>query len=129
MPRKPSSQPNDLELSILGVLWERGECSAREIHEALSSHRETRLSSTTKMLQVMVDKGLIARDDAQRPIVFRPAKTAEKMQSSIVDDLVQRAFGGAAEKLILRAVESQKLSADQLAEIRRFITRMERNTE
>lgn len=129
MPRKVSSQPNDLELSILAVLWQRGKCSAREIHDALADERETRLSSTTKMLQVMVDKGLIERDDSQRPIRFCPAESAENMQRSIVDQLIERAFGGAAEKLILRAVESQNLSADQLAEIRRFITRMERTAK
>ncbi len=129
MPRKVSSQPNDLELSILAVLWERGQCSARQIHDALSDQRETRLSSTTKMLQVMVDKELIARDDSQRPILFRPAEAAEDMQRGIVNDLVQRAFGGAAEKLILRAVESHELSAEKLAEIRRFISRMERKAK
>jgi predicted transcriptional regulator len=129
MPRKPSLQPNDLELRILALLWERGELAAREIHEALADERETRMSSTTKMLQVMVDKGLIRRDETQRPMLFRAARSAEEMQRNIVGDLVERAFGGAAEKLILRAVESQELSADQLAEIRRFISRMERNAK
>ena len=129
MPRKPSSQPNDLELSILAELWQRGESSTRDIHEALADRREARLSSTTKMLQVMVDKGLIVRDDSQRPILFRAAESAEDMQRNIVEDLIQRAFGGAAEKLILRAVESKDLSPEQLAEIRRFISRMEKKVK
>jgi BlaI family penicillinase repressor len=83
------------------------------------------------MLQVMVDKGLVARDDTQRPIRFAAAEAPETTQRNIVDDVIQRAFGGAADKLILRAVESQseKLSAEQLAEIRRFIARMERGAK
>jgi predicted transcriptional regulator len=131
MPRKPSSQPNELELRILTVLWRRGTCSAREIHESLADERDTRMSSTTKMLQVMVDKGLVTRDHTQRPIRFAAAEPQEATQRSIVDDLIQRAFGGATEKLILRAVESQSenLSAAQLAEIRRFIARMERGAK
>lgn len=131
MPRKPSPHPNELELRILTILWQRGACSARGIHESLADERDTRMSSTTKMLQVMVAKGLVARDDTQRPIRFAAAEPQEATQRNIVDDLIQRAFGGAAERLILRAVESQseKLSAEQLAEIRHFIARLERDAK
>jgi len=125
MPRKPSSQPNELELDILRVLWDRGPCSARQVHEALRAGRQTVISATTKMLQVMVDKGLLVRLDDERPIRFRPARSMRKTQAGIVGDVIERVFGGAAEKLVLRAVEAGDLTSDQLAEIRRYIDERE----
>ena len=127
MPRKPSPQPNELEVEILRVLWQKGQCSAREIHNALAPQRNTRVSSTTKMLQVMVDKGLLVRHESQRPIRFAPAQPQEATQGEIVHDLIERVFGGAAEKMILSAVQKGKLTAEQLAEIRNTIARMERD--
>lgn len=125
MPRKPSSQPNELELRILRTLWDRGPSTAREVHEALRAGRQTIMSATTKMLQVMVDKGLLVRDDSERPIRFRPAVSQEATQAGIVSDVIDRVFAGAAEKLVLRAVEAGGLTGEQLAEIRDYIDRME----
>jgi predicted transcriptional regulator len=125
MPRKPSLQPNEVELRILNVLWDRGPSTAREIHEAMLDERPTGITSTTKMLQYMEEKGLVTRDASDRPIRYAAAAPREATQGSIVGDVIDRVFGGAAEKLILRAVQTRKLSADQLAEIRRYINRME----
>jgi predicted transcriptional regulator len=124
MPRKPSPHPNEVELQILRVLWQAGPSTARQIHEALSAARETGITSTTKMLHVMVGKGLLRRNKG-RPVRFRAAEPAEATQANIVEDVVDRVFGGAAEKLIVRAVESHPLTPEQLAEIRQLLDKLE----
>jgi BlaI family transcriptional regulator, penicillinase repressor len=121
MPRKPSSGPNDVELAILRVLWERGPSTMRELHDALRSGRDTGFTSTQKMMQVMLDKGMLRRDESRRPQVYRPAVPAEQTQGRMLRDLIQRVFGGSAQKLVLRAVQSQHLSARELAEIRELL--------
>ena len=64
MPRPTASQPTEVELQILGVFWESGPSTAREIHNAILESRETNYSTTVKMLSVMLDKGLVKRDDS-----------------------------------------------------------------
>ena len=123
MPRKPSSQPNDVELAILRVLWDRGPSSVREVHEAVRG-RDTGYTSTLKMMQVMVDKGLLRRDEDRRPQVYRPAVPEEHTQKHILRDLIHKVFGGSARKLVLRAVESQELPADEVAEIRKLLEKL-----
>jgi predicted transcriptional regulator len=125
MPRKPSSGPNDVELAILRVLWERGPSTVRNVHEALQHSRETVYTSTLKMMQVMSDKGMLLRDESQRPQLYRPAVPEEQTQKQIVRDLIQRVFGGSARKLVLRAVETHKLKPDEAAEIRKLLKKME----
>lgn len=125
MARKPSPNLTDVELQILGVLWERGPSTVRQVHEALEEQRETGLSTTLKMMQVMTAKGLLIKDDDQRPQVFHPAVSQEQAQTQFVDDLIQRVFGGAADKLILRAVSSQHVSPKDLEQIRKLLKKLE----
>ena len=128
MPRRRSPQPTEVELAILRVLWERGPSTVREVHAVLLGQRErqdTGYSTTLKMMQVMTDKGLLKRDESRRPQVYRPAVAEDETQRRMVDDLVRRVFGGSARKLVLRAVESEHVTPDELAEIRRLLEQME----
>jgi BlaI family transcriptional regulator, penicillinase repressor len=128
MPRRRSPQPTEVELAILRVLWDRGPSTVREVHAVLLGQRErqeTGYSTTLKMMQVMTDKGLLKRDESRRPQVYRPAVAEDETQRRMVDDLVRRVFGGSARKLVLRAVESEHVTPDELAEIRRLLEQME----
>ena len=125
MPRRALLRPTDVEMAILRVLWDRGPSSVRDVHNVLLENRETGYSTTLKMMQVMFDKGLLKRDESQRPQLYAPTIPEEQTQKQIVDDLVQRVFGGSARKLVLRAVESERISAKELAEIRKLLKQME----
>jgi BlaI family transcriptional regulator, penicillinase repressor len=125
MPRSPSRQPNDVELDILRAIWNRKSCTVREVHEALQGERKTGYTSTLKMMQVMCEKGLLKRDDSQRPQVYRPAVPEAQTQKKIVRDLVQRVFGGSARKLVMQAVQSHKITREELAEIRKMLDQLE----
>jgi BlaI family penicillinase repressor len=125
MPRSPSSRPNDVELAILRVVWNRKTCTVREVHEALQAERNTGYTSTLKMMQVMCEKGLLKRDDTQRPQVYRPAIPQEQTQKKIVRDLVKTVFGGSARKLVMQAVQSHKINREELAEIRNLLDQLE----
>ena len=127
MPRPVSSQPTEVELQILDVLWERGPSTVRQVHDALSSNRETGYSTTLKMMQVMLDKGLVRRNDSVRPQLYRAAKSRSKTQVQMLDDLTQRAFRGSAMRLVMRMVSSGRLSADEWSEIQRLVEEGEKD--
>ena len=125
MARRASSNPTQVELQILGVLWSRGPSTVRQVHDALGEERDTGYSTTLKMMQVMTDKGLLLKDDDQRPQMYRPAMSQDQAQTQFVDDLILRVFGGAAEKLIVRAVSSKHVSRKDLQEIRKLLKKLE----
>jgi predicted transcriptional regulator len=125
MSRKQSPQPTDVELAILRVLWQRGPSTVREVYLVLQGSRDTGYSTTLKMMQVMLEKGLLQRDDSQRPQVYTPSQPEEQTQRQMVNDLLQKVFGGSARKLVMRAVESERVSAQELAEIRKLLKQME----
>ena len=122
MPRTDVPQPTEVELEILRVLWRLGSGTVRQVHQALAAGRRTTGYSTTlKMMQVMRDKGLLLRDDSVRPQIYRPRATQEKTQLQLLDDLVHRAFGGSAGRLLVRALSARRVSPDELAEIKKLI--------
>jgi predicted transcriptional regulator len=121
MPRPVSSQPTEVELQILRVLWERGPSTVRPIHEALAADKSTNYSTTVKMLSVMLDKGLVNRDERVRPLVYRAAKNQQTTQRGMLRDLIQRAYDGSAASLVLQALSTQRATPEELAEIRRML--------
>lgn len=125
MPRKPSAQPNDVELSILRVLWERGPSTVRSVHEALQAAREAGYTSTSKMMQVMCEKGMLIRDEQQRPQVYWPAVPEAQTQKQIVHHLIDKVFGGSTRKLVLRAVETRQMKPQERAEIEKLLRKLE----
>lgn len=115
--------PTPVELAILQALWALGPSTVREIHNALKAERDTGYSTTLKMVQVMTDKGLLLKDDSVRPQVYRPAQPQEKTQLRLIDELIQRAFGGSAADLVMRAASAKRISPQELAEIKKLIER------
>ena len=129
MPEAPAPRPTEVELEILRVLWEIGLSTVRQVHRAWSGREgrgHTGYSTTLKMMQVMRDKGLLVRDDSVRPQVYRPAEDRERTEARLLDDLIRRAFGGSAARLVMRAVSHRRVSQDELAEIQRVIRQAKR---
>ena len=125
MPRQSSSQPTEVELQILRILWEHGPSTARQVHNGLSADRDTNYSTTVKMLSVMLDKKLVKRDDSIRPQVFRVATSQQQTQKRMLKDLVQNVYAGSTGSLVLQALASKKASQEDLAEIRRLLEELE----
>ncbi len=121
MPRPPSSQPTEVELQILRILWEQSPATARQIHNRLAAVRDTNYSTTVKMLSVMLEKNLVRRDETVRPQVFRPAATQKRTQQRMLKDLIHKVYDGSAGSLVLQALASRKASPEELAEIRRVL--------
>ncbi len=123
----PNPTPGELE--ILRVLWKRDAATVREVHAELHNGRDTGYTTTLKLLQIMTEKGLVARDEAGRAHVYRPLLSESQSQRRMVSDMVERVFGGAAQKLVLHALSTHRASSHELAEIRRLLDTMERSEE
>jgi BlaI family penicillinase repressor len=119
------SRPTDAELAILRVLWSRGPSTVRQVHEALSQERETGYTTVLKLMQIMTEKGLVERDESERTHVYQARFTQEATQQRLVSDLLEKAFGGSASQLVMRALAAKPASAEELAQIRSLLDELE----
>lgn len=125
MARPPASQPTDVELRILQVLWEHGPSTVRFIHDCLSEAKETVYATTVKMLVIMFEKGLVTRDDTVRPQIYKAAVTRNRTQKQMLNDLIQKAYDGSATSVVLQALSSKKASKEDMARIRELLDELE----
>ena len=115
------TRPTDGELEILRVLWHLGPSTASHVHQVMTAgKKQTIFNTTLKMLHILLEKGLVTREDARRPHIYQAAIPEAQMQQQLVSDLPERAFGGAARKLVA-ALTATDISDEELAEIRRFL--------
>lgn len=126
MARARLPRPTDAELEILRVLWERGACTVRDVQEALNGAKPTGYTTVLKLMQIMIDKGLVRRDEQQRAHVYEAQLAQEQTQRQLVSDLVERVFNGSASHLVMQALAGKKTSASELSEIRRILDEVER---
>lgn len=116
---KHQPKPTEAELQILAVLWRTGPATVRQVHTALG--RETGYTTVLKLMQIMAEKGLLLRDEQSRSHIYRPAVAQDKTQNRLIGELVERAFGGSVQKLLIAALSAERASPEDLEEIRNLI--------
>ncbi|NOX56223.1 MAG: BlaI/MecI/CopY family transcriptional regulator [Planctomycetes bacterium] len=125
MARQKSSQPTEVELQILRILWELGPSPVREIHKRLEAEKGTNYSTTVKMLSVMLQKKLVMRDERSQPYVYRAAISREKAGKLMIRNLIDKVYEGSAMSLVMQALATSKPSKEELEEVRRLLDQME----
>jgi predicted transcriptional regulator len=112
-------------MQILRILWDLGPSPVREIHRRLEAAKGTSYSTTVKMLSVMLEKGLVTRDEDAQPHIYRAALTRDAAGKRLVRDLIDKVYNGSALSLVLQALSTQRATQEERDEIRRLLDKME----
>jgi BlaI family transcriptional regulator, penicillinase repressor len=110
--QKPIPQLTRLELEIMQVLWSRGRGNVRLVQENPGKSRAYNTVQT--VLNILERKGQVERSLKGRAYEYIPTLTSEKSLGSALKDVIDRMFGGSAEKLIIALVQNGLLTAERL---------------
>ena len=128
MEKEIPPRPTDGELEILHVLWEHGPSTVRGIHKRLIRKKVTGYTTVLKLLQIMTDKGLVKRDDAQRAHIYVATYAQEQTQRQLVREFLEKVFNGSASKLVMQALSTEeKASPEELSQIQQVLDEHRRN--
>ncbi len=125
MAKRRTPQPTNRELAILRVLWEKGPSTVRQVNEVLNQDRPTGYTTALKLMQLMAEKGLVRRNESQQTHVYRAQYAQESTLRQLVRDMLDRAFAGSTEKLVMHALSAKKVSPADLAKIRQMLDELE----
>jgi len=128
MKRSNPSRPTEAQLEVLNILWDRGPLTVRQVHEELSEAKPSQYTTTLKIMQVMADRGLVARDESERSHVYRPQIAREDAERQLASDLMNRVFAGSARRLLVSALASKRASSKEVDELRDFIEQYRQRT-
>ncbi len=122
---KEKIKPTEAEMDILKILWDKGPSTVKEINTIQNEVKEVGYTTTLKIMQIMLDKGLLTRKSQGRGHIYKPLIKQSDTQKSMLNQLVNSAFGGSASKLVMQALGNHKASKEELDEIRSLIDKIE----
>jgi len=130
-PKKTESsspvEPTKSELEILQVVWEYGPSTVRFVNDQLNEKkREVQYTSTLKLMQIMVDKGLLKRDESQMKHVYTPAAKESTTKKLLLNRFVEAMYNGSPGQLMMQLLGSRKPSQKELEQIRELLNKMDK---
>ena len=124
----PPVDPTKSELEILQVLWQHGPSTVRFVNDKLNDNkREVQYTSTLKLMQIMVEKGLLTRDESQMKHVYSSAAEESKTKNALLDRFVDSMYNGSASQLMMQLLGNKKTSKKELDQIRELLKNMDKN--
>lgn len=117
--------PTASELEILAILWRLGESKIQAVNDELCKLRPVGYTTTLKTMQIMEQKGLLGRKKDGKSHIYFPLEHQHETQTTLVDRLLQTAFGGSKSSMVMRLFEDKKATKEELAEIKAFLKKME----
>lgn len=118
-PKQP--ELSDGEWIIIKALWEREPCTAPDIQEALQASKNWTYSTVRTMMDRMVAKGLLTTSRFRHLTVYRSAITRAQAQRRDLRQTLSRAFNGALTPMVECLLDSDAVTADELAELEQLI--------
>jgi BlaI family penicillinase repressor len=119
-------EPTRSELEILQVLWEIGESTVREVHNELMKQKDVNYTTTLKLMQIMADKGILARDESRMKHVYRVAEEEQKIKDRLLEKFVDLMYKGSASKLVMRLLGNKRTSKEDLKAIKAMLNKLEK---
>ena len=117
----PPTKPTAAELDLLRVLWAIGPATVKQAHEAMLSERaDITYAAVLRQMQIMHSKGLLTRDESERSHVYAPAQSQNTLQTSLLRELIHKAFSGSGKALVMAALRKH-VTQEEREEIRKFL--------
>ena len=123
------ARPSELELQVLGVLWDRGPSPVRAVLEAMPDGKDRAYTTILSVMQVMEKKGLVGHTQQGQANVYQAKVRRDQVLGPMMRDLLRNAFGGSPARALQCLLGGAELRDGELDEIRRVIEEAERGTE
>ena len=114
-------------MSVLSVLkdFRSRESTVREVFEAINLQRKSSYTTVLKMLQIMHEKDLVARNEEMRAHVYMAKVKQNETGKQMLNEVMNKVFGGSALKLVQQVLENETTSAEEMMAIREMIQKAE----
>jgi BlaI family penicillinase repressor len=115
--RPPAETLTGREAQIMDVIWRLGEATAEDVRNALPEGLHD--STVRTLLRVLESKGYLGHEQKGKAYVYRAGIGRKKAQGHALGSILARFFAGSAEDLVLRLIEDERITAEQLDALRR----------
>jgi predicted transcriptional regulator len=111
----------DLQLRILQVLWEKGEATVTDVHQALAAERALAYTTVATMLRKMEARGLVSHKAEGRTFVYQAKVEEDEVSRGMADHLLERLFEGSLTDMVSHLLQSREVSREELSKLEKLI--------
>lgn len=110
------------ELQIMKIVWDQGRVTVRDVYQRLLERRQVAYTTVMTMMNILEQKGFLKRiPGGDRAFVYEPARSRKSVTRAMVNEFLERVFGGSANPLMVHLIEDRHLTRKDLDELRRMI--------
>lgn len=117
----PTHELTELQVSLMRLLWDRGEATVAQVWEALYPERGLAQTTVATLLTRLERRGVVARRVEDRQYIYRPLVSEEAVQGSMVSELTEMLFAGDPTALVSHLLSSQEMAPGDLERLRAMI--------
>ena len=121
--------PPKSELEVARIVWGLGSATVRQVVEAMPKGREVDFKTVQTYLRRLKAKGYLRTRREGRTMVYSPRVHPNRVIGEVVDDLMNRLFGGEVFPLFQHLIEDRGISNDDVRQLRGLLDRLEREEE
>jgi len=118
-----------LEADVMRLVWEKGEVQVEDVHQALLADRAIAYTTVMTVMTRLARKGLLTRRKHGRAYLYRAARRRAELAESTLQEWSQRFFGGRVLPAVSFLLGSDRLTSEEVAEVRRLLDRLEEGGE
>jgi predicted transcriptional regulator len=124
--REENQEPTRAELAVLQVLWKHGPSTVRWVHDLLNEGKEAvQYTSTLKLMQVMTEKGMLARDETNMKHIYRALLEEGGTKGHLLSKFVDTMYQGSVGSMVVALLGNEKTSKEDLQKVRELLAKME----
>ena len=122
-------KPTESELGILRILWKLGSSTVRQVNIQLNLDRKVGYTNTLKMMQLMLEKGILTRDESNRSHVYSPVIQADDIRNNLLNHVIDTVFEGSTSRMMIHALGNYKASKEEIDEIKSILKTIENDDD
>ena len=111
-------QLTEPEWVVMDVVWDRGEATVRDVHDAVGGRTGWAYSTVKTTMTRLVEKGVLRARREGKTGVFEPALTRDAARRDAVRTLLDRAFDGTVGSLVQHLLGRERVTATERAALR-----------
>jgi BlaI family penicillinase repressor len=129
MGKRPDVTLSELQITLLRVLWRRGETSTADVAAEMGEERGLKHTTVATLLTRLEKRGVVAQRRDGRQLFYRALVDEADVRRSMVADLVDALFAGNAQELVAHLVQESEIAPGDLARVKRRLARGDRDAK
>jgi BlaI family transcriptional regulator, penicillinase repressor len=121
--------PARSELEVARIVWGLGSATVRQVLDAMPEGRDVDFKTVQTYLRRLKAKGYLRTRREGRTMVYSPRVHPNRVIGEVVDDLMNRLFGGEVFPLFQHLIEDRGISDADVGRLRELLDRLEREEE